>query len=192
MSTFELNKILGACLFAGLIAMVAFVVPKELFHSEEGHSEAESHGEASAEGAAAEGGGEASSSESAGAAEEPAVPLGTALVAANADAGAKVFKKCAACHTIEQDGKNKVGPNLWNVVGRERAKLEGFAYSDAMKAMAGTWDLASLDQFVSNPNAYAKGTKMKFAGVKKTKDRADLLLYLNGQNDAPGPLPPAE
>jgi cytochrome c len=189
MSTYELNKIIGAILFAGLVAMVSFVVPLELFHlKEEGKHEAGGgHAEASAEATPAEG-----AAEAAGAAEEVAVPLGTALAQANAENGAKVFKKCASCHTIEKDGKAKVGPNLWGIIGASRAHMAGFAYSDAMKGKGGNWDFATLNEFVSNPKGYVPGTKMAFAGIKKSAERADLLLFLNTQSDAPEALPAPE
>ena len=197
MSSFELNKILGACLFAGLIAMVSFVVPKELF--KEGHEGGYGSGheatELAHEGAATEGAGEAaaeSAGEAAGAAEEPALSLGAMLAKADAANGEKVFKKCATCHTVEKDGKNKVGPNLWGVVGNHRAHLESFAFSDALKSLGGQWDLASLNEFLANPKGYIPGTKMAFAGVKKPTDRADLLVYLNSLADSPAPLPPPE
>lgn len=193
MSTFELNKILGACLFAGLIAMVAFIVPKELFKSHGGahHEAAEGGGEAAhgdgAGEATAEGAGEAAAP-----VEEVALPLGAMLAKANAENGAKVFKKCATCHTTEDGGKNKVGPNLWGIVGANRAHLGDFAYSDAMKGMGGQWDLASLNEFLANPKGYLPGTKMAFAGIKKGNDRADLLVYLNSLSASPAPLPPPE
>lgn len=191
MSTFELNKILGACLTAGLIAMVAFMVPKLLF---EGH-EGKGHGEGAAQvEASAEPKGEAPSAteEPAGAAEEAPVPLGAALAKANPENGAKLFKKCAACHTIEKGAKAKVGPNLWGITSANVAHMEGFAYSDAMKAKGGQWSLEALYTFLENPKGVVPGTKMAFAGLKKSSDRADVLAYLNSQSDAPAPLPPAE
>lgn len=194
MSTFELNKILGACLFAGLIAMVAFIVPKELFHKGHGgagHEATHEAGEAGHEQAATEGAAEGAG-EAAGAAEEAPLPLGALLAKADAANGEKAFKKCASCHTTEKDGKNKVGPNLWGVVGRNRGAMEGFAYSDSMKGMGGAWDFATINEFLTNPKAFMPGTKMAFAGVKKATDRADILLFLNQHADSPAALPPPE
>ena len=104
--------------------------------------------------------------------------------AAGSAAGAKVFKACKACHTADKGGKNTTGPNLWNVVGRDPGSVEGFAYSDAMKARAGTaWDAETLDAFLADPKGTVSGTKMAFAGVKKPEDRAALIVWLTEQND---------
>ncbi len=191
MSTFELNKILGACLTAGLIAMIAFMVPKLIFEGHEGagHGEGAAHVEASAE---PEGEAAGAKEEAAGATEAAPVPFGAALAQANPENGAKLFKKCAACHSVEKGGKAKVGPNLWGITSANVAHMEGFAYSDAMKAKGGQWSLESLYAFLENPKAVVPGTKMAFAGLKKSADRADVLVYLNAQSDAPAPLPPAE
>lgn len=105
--------------------------------------------------------------------------------AAGSAAGAKVFKACKSCHNADKGGKNATGPNLWNVVGRDPGSVAGFAYSDAMKARAGTpWDATTLDAFLADPKGTVSGTKMAFAGVKKPEDRAALILWLTEQNDA--------
>lgn len=194
MSTFELNKILGACLSAGLIAMIAFVVPKLVFEGEGGHGERAARTEAGAQveggkaGEAEKGGG----GEKAVEAEEAAVSVGAALAHANPENGAKIFKKCAACHSIEKGAPAKIGPNLWGITSSKVAHMEGFAYSDAMKAKGGQWNLETIYAFIENPKATVPGTKMAFAGLKKSSDRADVLAYLNSQSDSPAPLPPAE
>jgi len=92
--------------------------------------------------------------------------------------GAKVFKKCKACHTIKEGGKNRVGPNLYGIVGRKAAQVKGYKYSKAMKASDVTWDEATLDKFLTKPKKMMKKTKMAFSGLKKEKQRADLIAYL--------------
>ncbi|MBL4741151.1 MAG: cytochrome c family protein [Sneathiella sp.] len=103
----------------------------------------------------------------------------SAMATGDIKKGAKVFKKCKACHTVDQGGKNKIGPNLFGIVGRSAATVEGFKYSKAMKASGLTWDEASLDSFLTKPKKFVKGTKMSFAGVRKEKQRTDLIAYLN-------------
>ena len=113
----------------------------------------------------------------------------TLLASADAGRGEKVFKKCKACHTVDEGGKNKVGPKLWDVVGRAKGSVDGFKYSGAMTAMGGDWSFEDLDAFIANPKAYMKGTKMSFSGVKKAADRAALIVYLRSLSAAPKSLP---
>ena len=107
---------------------------------------------------------------------------------ANLASGAKVFKKCAACHTVDTGGANKIGPNLWDVFGRAKAGAEGFKYSGALSAMGGTWDVADLDAFLTKPKDFVPGTKMTFAGLKREKDRTNIIAYLASLSDAPQAL----
>lgn len=126
---------------------------------------------------------------------QPAAPAGgdnaVAMIAsADPAAGAKVAAKCKACHDMTQAAKNKVGPPLWGIVGRNHAAVEGFAYSDVMKGMADKpWTFEDLDQFLAKPKEYAPGTKMAFPGLPKAEDRAALLRWLRDQSDSPVPLP---
>lgn len=119
-------------------------------------------------------------------AEESALTL---LASASSDKGAKVFKKCAGCHTIDKGGPNKVGPNLWGVLGGNKGHAGDFAYSDAIKGLGGTWSYEDMDHFLKSPKAFAAGTKMTFAGLSKASDRAAVILYLRDNNDNPPPLP---
>lgn len=92
--------------------------------------------------------------------------------------GKKVFKKCKACHTVDKDGKNLVGPNLFGIVGKKAAQREGFKYSPAMMESGLTWDEATLDTYLAKPRALVKKTKMTFVGLKKEKHRANVIAYL--------------
>jgi cytochrome c len=110
--------------------------------------------------------------------EEKVIDIATLLKAANVDNGAKIFRKCASCHTIGKGEAAKVGPNLFGVIGRARGSMAGFSYSDAMKAKGGSWDIESVSQFITKPKNYIAGTKMAFPGLKKPQDRADVILFL--------------
>lgn len=120
----------------------------------------------------------AKSAESVAAPKAAVVDIKTLIKTADFDAGAKIFKKCATCHSAEKSGGNKIGPNLFGIVGRKRASIPGFSYSDAMKAKGGSWSYEDLDKFLTKPKDFVPGTKMGFAGISKDKDRADLILFL--------------
>ncbi len=109
---------------------------------------------------------------------------------ANAENGAGIFKKCTACHSAEKGGATQVGPNLWGVVGRKIANMEGFDYSDALKGKGGEWTFENLATFVHNPKAFAPGTKMIFPGIGDAAQLSDLVSYLRTLADTPAPLPP--
>ena len=102
--------------------------------------------------------------------------------------GVKVFKKCAACHSIAQGGANKIGPALWNVLGRKAGSVPGYKYSKAMLAHGKSWSFEEMDGFLTKPKDWIKGTKMSFAGLKNAKDRAAVILYMNENTDNPLPL----
>ena len=113
----------------------------------------------------------------------------TLLAAASPEKGTKVFKKCRSCHTVSKGGKNGVGPNLWDVVGKPQASADAYAYSGVLQGLGGDWSYANLDAFLLSPKGYAKGTKMSFAGLKKAGDRAAVIAYLRSLSDSPKPLP---
>ncbi len=122
-----------------------------------------------------------------------AVPIATLLPTADPAKGADVFKKCAACHTINQGGANGIGPNLWGTMGEAVGTGKGgYAFTDALKKVGGTWDFEKMDAWLTSPRKFAPGTKMTFAGLSNPQDRANLLVYMNQQgSNLPLPAAPA-
>lgn len=180
MDSFELNKIAGAVLGTLLITFGLHIFSQELFKG----TVPEKPGFA-IEVAEGENGGEAQ------AAVAPQ-PIAALLAQADPAKGQSATKPCQACHNFDKGGANKVGPNLWGVVGRQIASHEGFAYSDALKAHASdTWTFDNLNVFISAPKSFAAGTKMTYAGMKKDATRADIIAYLRTLSDNPLPLPAA-
>ena len=171
------NTIAGWTLAGCFVALGATIVGGMMFHS----------GEPKKEGYPVEAVDEGGS----GAVAE--VPIASLLPTADAAKGAEVFKKCAACHTINQGGANGIGPNLYATVGEAEAEGKaGFAFSDALKAKGGKWDFDALNAWLTSPRKFAPGTKMTFAGLSNAKDRADVILYLNSQgSNLPLPKAPA-
>ena len=121
--------------------------------------------------------------------EEIIEPISLLLASASLEKGEKLFKKCSACHNYEKDSANKVGPNLWNLINRPKANVEGFAYSKALAEYGGEWGYEELAEFLYKPKKYIKGTKMNFVGLKKVADRANIVLFLREHSDSPVPLP---
>lgn len=179
MDSFELNKIAGAALFCLLIIVGVsqlgniLIQPKPLA---EAAYKIDVPDDGSAPAAAA-------------APQEQDPPVGPLLASADVEAGKKSFAKCAACHTPDKGGANKVGPNLYNIVGASKGHLDSFSYSDAIKKTEGDWTYDNLYAFLKNPRGYAPGTKMAFAGIKSTNERANLIAYLRTLADNPQPLP---
>ena len=103
--------------------------------------------------------------------------------------GEKIFKKCAACHSINKGGKNKIGPALYNVVGRAVGGIDDYKYSKALSSYGKEWSFEELNGFLLKPASYLKGTKMSYAGLRKEKDRASIIKYLNQNSDSPKLLP---
>lgn len=170
------NTINGWILFAGIVALGGSIVSGEVFKAER----PEKMGYP-IEGVVAEEGGEA------------AKPIEFYLASADPAKGEQVFKKCTACHTVDQGGANALGPNLWGVVGKPHAAHAGFAFSDALKGVPGSWDFKALDAWLANPKKYAPGTKMTFAGLGNPEDRANIIAFLNSHgSNLPLPAAPAE
>lgn len=117
---------------------------------------------------------------------DPVLPL---LASADPAAGERAFKRCATCHSVEKGGANKVGPNLYNVVGSKKGHEPSFAYSDALMSIEEPWDYENLNAFFAKPKDYAPGTKMNFAGLSKVQDRANVIAYLRQFADNPPPIP---
>ena len=110
------------------------------------------------------------------------------FASASAAEGAKVFKKCAACHSIKEGGANKIGPALWGVLGRSVGSIPDYKYSKAMAAYGKNWSFEEMNGFLIKPKDWIKGTKMSFAGLKKAKERAAVILYMNENTNNPLPL----
>jgi cytochrome c len=119
-------------------------------------------------------------------------PIADLLANASAEQGAAIFKKCQACHSGEKGGPNKVGPDLYGIVGRPVASHEGFKYSAAIKAKGGNWTFEDLNAFITSPKTAVPGTAMAFAGIGQAQERADLLAYLRTLSENPEPLPAAQ
>ena len=181
MDSFELNKILGAILATCLVLLVTSFAAQAIFAPvklekpgfEIAVKEDASHG--GAKEAAA-----------------PSEPIEKLLETASVEKGTAAAKKCAACHTFEKGGPNRVGPNLYNVLNEPKGQGRGgFNFSAAMKGKGGTWTYDDLNKFLANPKGFVPGTAMGFAGISKDSERADVIAYLRSLSESPAPLPTA-
>ena len=111
------------------------------------------------------------------------------LASADADRGKQVFNKCKSCHTPGREAAHRIGPNLWDVVGRPKGYAEGFKYSATLSRLGGEWTYGALNAFLTKPKDFAPGNKMTFPGLKKAGDRAAVIAYLRSLSDSPKPLP---
>lgn len=180
MNSFELNKVLGAILGTCLITLALNIGAGAIFAPEKPAKPGYAI-------AAKELGG----AEAGAAKKEAEEPIEKLLASASVEKGQAVAKQCQACHTFEKGGANRVGPNLWGIVGRPRASEAGFNYSAAMKAKGGTWTFDELNKFLASPRGYISGTAMTFAGLARGNQRADLIDYMRTLSDSPVPLPKA-
>jgi len=178
LDSFEVNKILGAflgtCLALQAVHLMAGAVFAPRVPETPGYEIAVTETPA------------AGSQENAKPAEEP---LEQRLASASTERGQAATKPCEVCHTFEKGGQNRVGPNLWGVVDRDRASEQGFNYSAAMKSKGGKWTFEELDKFLANPRRDIPGTAMTFAGIERGRQRADVIDYLRTLSDNPVPLP---
>ena len=181
MDSFEINKIIAAILLTALIVIgigkftdILFHVekPKESAYKIEGLETAVASTSSNSETKVVE-----------------KVDIAQLLSLGDLAHGEKVFKKCSACHMIASDGKNMIGPNLWSVIGRTAGSVSDYKYSKAMVAYAKQWSFEEMNSYLIKPQAYVKGTKMAFAGLRKEKDRASVILFMNSKSSSPKPLP---
>ena len=174
MDSFEINKIVAAVLVVFLVVFGIGKISDLVFHVEKPNTSAYKVEVSTA----------SSKQDS-----DQVVDISALLAKADLDHGKKVWKKCAACHSIKKGGKNKIGPALYSVLGRNVAALDNYKYSKAFIAYKNSWTFEEMNGFLKKPQSHIKGTKMAFAGLRKEKDRASVIKYLNQNSDNPLPLP---
>ena len=179
MDSFELNKIIAAVLMVALLLIGIGKLSKVIFHVEK----------PKIPGYAVEIEQVTTMSSSAETAIIEKIDIAALMAMGDITVGAKVFKKCAACHSIVKGGKNNIGPALYNVVGRKTGVVTDYKYSKALASFDKEWTFEELNGYLIKPAKWIKGTKMAFAGLRKEKDRASVIKYLNQNSDSPLQLP---
>ena len=178
MDSFEINKIVAAVLMVALLIIGIGKLSDVIFHVEKPDKPGYSVDvESSVVSASTE------------IKDEEKIDIAALMAMGDIAHGEKVFKKCAACHSIVKGGKNAIGPALYNVVGRKVGAIEDYKYSKALSAYDKNWSFEELNGFLIKPAKWIKGTKMAYAGLRKEKDRASVIKYLNENSDSPLPLP---
>ena len=178
MDSFELNKIIAAVLMVALLVIGIGKLSDVIFHVEKPKIPGYSVDIEQTQ--------KVSSTEKSS---EEKIDITALMALGDISHGEKVFKKCAACHSIVKGGKNAIGPALYNVVGRKIGVIEDYKYSKALAAYGKEWTFEELNGFLIKPAKWIKGTKMAYAGLRKEKDRASVIKYLNENSDSPIPLP---
>ncbi len=179
MDSFEINKIVAAVLMVALLVIGIGKLSDVIFHVEKPEKP----------GYAVDVEEVTRVSTSTKASVEEKVDIAALMAMGDVTIGEKVFKKCAACHSIVKDGKNNIGPALYNVVGRKTGVVSDYKYSKALASYDKEWTFEELNGYLIKPAKWVKGTKMAFAGLRKEKDRASVIKYLNQNSDSPLPLP---
>ena len=179
MDSFEINKIVAAVLLVALIVIGIGKLSDIIFHVETPKTPGYAVEEENA----------SSVSSTVETAIEEKIDIAALIAMGDASIGEKIFKKCAACHSIVKGGKNNIGPALYNVVGRQVGSLGDYKYSKALSTYDKEWTFEELNGYLLKPAKWIKGTKMAFAGLRKEKDRASVIRYLNQNSDSPLPLP---
>jgi len=179
MDSFEINKIVAAILMVALLIIGIGKLSSVIFHVEKPKTP----------GYAVDVKQAATVSTSTEKSVEEKIDIATLMAMGDIAVGEKVFKKCAACHSIVKDGKNNIGPALYNVVGRKTGAVSDYKYSKALSSYDKEWTFEELNGYLIKPAKWIKGTKMAFAGLRKEKDRASVIKYLNQNSDSPVPLP---
>jgi cytochrome c len=179
MDSFELNKIIAAILMVALLVIGLGKIADVAFHVKKPKNP----------GYKVEGQVQLASSESETSKVVEKIDIVALMTQGDVTSGEKIFKKCAACHSINKGGKNKIGPALYNVVGRKVGGVADYKYSKALASYGKEWSFEELNGFLIKPATYLKGTKMSYAGLRKETDRASVIKYLNKNSDNPKPLP---